>query len=133
VSPNDDGEAESQLFKLLRALFDDAGTLLLQQLSLLRADLGEAANRLLAGSLMLVVGVELGVVSALILLAAAIVSLAAIMPWWLACLLVGGIVGAAAVLLIALGRRAIVRAGLVPRRAWSSLRETGDWLEDELT
>ena len=118
---------------LLRTLFSDAETLLLQQFALLRAELGEAADRLIQGSVILLIGVEVGLAGIVILITALIVLAANIMPLWVACISVAVLTLIAAAVLIVVGRRTIARAGLMPKRSGKILRETVDWFEDELT
>ena len=69
----------------------------------------------------------------IVCMAAALVALlGAIMPIWLASALVGVVFCGSGGALILYGRRVIARASLVPRETWRSLRETGEWLSEEL-
>jgi len=124
---------EPGLAALLTKLFRDAETLLLQQLALLRAELGENAVRMIGGFLVLLAGAAVALIGGLALVAAAILLLGRVMPLWAASGLVGVAIIAVGIALILYGRRLIARASLVPRQSWQALRETGDWLREELT
>ena len=121
------------LAALLGQLFRDAETLLVQELALFRAELGENAGRLIGGLLVLLVGVAVTLVGALALVAALILLLGSLMPLWAAAALVGAVVAAVGIALVFYGRRLVARASLMPRRSWQSMRETGEWLREELT
>jgi putative superfamily III holin-X len=123
---------DATLAALLGQLFRDAETLLLQELALFRAELGENAGRLAGGALFVVAGVAVSLIGGLAVVAALIVLLGAIMPFWLASALVGALFCGSGAALILYGRRLIARATLVPRQTWHSLRETGEWLGEEL-
>ncbi|HUK00303.1 MAG TPA: phage holin family protein [Stellaceae bacterium] len=124
---------EPGLAALLAQLFHDAETLLLQQLALLRAELGENAGRLVLGALVLAAGIAVALIGGLALVAALILLLGRIMPLWAASALVGAVIAAAGAVLVFYGRRLIARASVMPRQSWQALRETGDWLRQELT
>jgi len=124
---------EPGLGPLLAQLFRDAESLLLQELSLLRAEIGDNAAHLIGGALAILAGLTVCLVGMLALVAAVIMVLGKLMPIWLAACLVGATIVAAGALLALWGRRRLARAKLVPRHTWQSLRETGEWLKEELT
>ena len=131
MASEDRGEHAPQdatLATLLGQLFRDAETLLLQELALFRAELGANAGRLATGALVIAAGIAVALIGGLALVAL----LGAIMPLWLAAALVGVVFCGSGGALILYGRRVIARASLVPRETWRSLRETGEWLGDEL-
>jgi putative superfamily III holin-X len=134
MASEDRGEKgqEATLAALLGQLFRDAETLLLQELALFRAELGANAARLAAGALVIASGIAVALIGGLAMVAALVVLLGAIMPFWLAAALVGLIFCGSGGVLILYGRRLIARASLVPRETWRSLRETGEWLGEEL-
>ncbi len=128
ASPHEPG-----LAALLARLFRESETLLLQQLALLRAETGENARRLIGGVLVLLAGAGVCLVGGLALLAAIILLLGRVLPLWAAAAVVGGVVAALGAALMLYGRRLVARASLVPRQSWQVMRETGDWLREELT
>ena len=121
------------LAALLARLFRDSETLLLQQLALLRAEMGENAGRLIGAVAVLLAGIAVALVGSLALVAAVILLLGRVMPLWAASAVVGVVVAALGAGLVLYGRRLLARASLVPRRSWQAVRETGDWLREELT
>ena len=133
MSPPSDPSPAPSLQQLLHELFNDAETLLLQQLSLLRAEFGEAIRSLMRGSIIMLIGLEIGIAGIVMLIGALIVGIAQFMPLWTACLVTGIFTTAVALTLILLARRELRRADFVPRRSGRVLRETMDWFGDELT
>lgn len=132
-APQSGSGGEPTLAALLSQLFRDAETLLLQELALFRAELGESAGRLLSGGLLIVAGLLALHVGGLALVAALALLLGYVVPLWLACALVGLPVAGAGVALVLLGRRMAGSATLMPRRSLQAMRDTGNWLREELT
>jgi uncharacterized membrane protein YqjE len=126
-------DRQASLATFLSRLFSDAESLLLQELALFRAELGENAGRLLSGALLALAGVLVVLIGMLGLVAALTIMLSGIIPLWLACALVGLAVGAVGALLLLYARRLMQSASFVPARTLQSLRETRDWMHAELT
>jgi len=126
-------DRQASLATFLSRLFSDAETLLLQELALFRAELGENAGRLLGGALLALAGVLVVLIGILGLVAAVTILLSGIIPLWLACALVGLAVGAVGALLLLYARRLMQSVSFVPERTLQSLRETRDWADAELT
>ncbi len=124
---------EPGLAALLTRLFRESETLLLQQLALVRAEIGENAGRFAGGVAVLLAGIVLCLIGGLALIAALILLLGKLVPLWAAAALVGAAVTALGAALVLYARRMMARASLVPRQSWQAMRETGDWLRDELT
>jgi hypothetical protein len=133
MAEHDTSPREPGLAALLTRLFRDSETLLLQQLALFRAEIGENAGRFAGGLAVLVAGIALCLIGALALIGAVILLLGKLLPLWLAAALVGAAVAALGAGLVLYARRMLARASLVPRQSWQSVRETGEWLKDELT
>lgn len=128
-SPNE----PSPLADLIARLLRDAEALLLQELTLARAEIGETMGRLVGGGVLLLAGIAIGLCGGLALAAALVLLLGEIMPKWLACALVGAFVAALGGALALYGRHLLAKAVLVPRRTLRSLQETGQWMSEELT
>lgn len=124
---------EPALASLLAQLLKDAETLVLQELALFRAELGENAVQLVGGVLVILAGLAVVSIGGLALVAAVILLLGGVLPLWAACAVVGAATAGVGAALMLYGRRRVARASFVPRRTWHSLRETGDWLSEELT
>lgn len=133
AAPNNDQRRESLLASLLSQLFREAEVLLLQEVALFRAEMAENAGHLAWGALIVLAGLLTVLIGAIAIMAAATLSLGYVMPMWLACALVGILVIAAGVLLGLYGRRLMAHGALKPQRTLESLRETGEWLREELT
>lgn len=133
AAPQGDQREDSLLVNLLSRLFRDAETLLLQELTLFRAEMTENVGDLALGVFIVLAALLTVLIGAIAIMAALTLSLGYLMPMWLACALVGLLVIAAGVLLGLYGRRLIARGTLKPRRTLESLRETGEWLREELT
>ena len=133
AAPEGEKPRDSEFVELISELFRDAETLLLQEFASLRAELGENAGRFAGGVLVILAALLVVLIGAIGILAAATLLLGEIMPIWLACALVGGVVIAGGILLGFYGRRLIARAALTPERTLQSLRETGAWIREELT
>jgi Putative Actinobacterial Holin-X, holin superfamily III len=127
------GRHDTDLFEMLSRLFGDAERLVMQQIVLLRAELAEAVGRLTTGILLMVVGVAVGCAGIGAVMLAMILLLGKLVPLWLAAAIVGLAIMAAGGGLVMFGRGLVKRAGLAPRRAYQSWRETGDWLRQELS
>ena len=133
AEPDTTSPQEPHLAVLLARLLHDAQALLLQQLALLRAELGEAAGKLLGGVLMVLAGTAVLVIGGLALLAAVVLLLGRLVPLWAASGLTGLIVAAIGTALVLYGRKLLARASIMPRQSLQVLSETGDWLREELT
>jgi hypothetical protein len=124
---------EHHLATLLARLWRDSETLLSQQLALLGAELGENADRLVLGVLALLVGTAVVLIGGLAIATALILLLGHVMPLWVASALIGVLATAAGAALAFYGRRLVARVSVVPPQSWHALRETVDWLRQELT
>lgn len=123
----------SMLASLLSELFRDAETLLLQQLTLLRAETGEAVAQLVSGALISLLGIAVAFAGTLALIATVAIALAYIVPLWVASLLAGLAAGSTGVALFLRGRRLITEASLMPRQALRSWQQSEAWAREELT
>ena len=123
---------EPGLSQLLGQLFRDAETLLLQELALIRAELGESAGNLVGGAFLALAGMAVSLIGGLAIVSAVIIFLGKYLPLWISAGLVGIAALAAGAILILWGKRRLARASAVPRHSWQALRETGDWLKEEL-
>jgi hypothetical protein len=131
--PHDPSRREPLLADLVAQLFKDAETLLLQEFALARAAIGEKFGRGVGGSVLLLAGIVTAFAGGLALIAALVLLLGNVMALWRASALVGIVIFSAGVAVALYGCRRVAQAGLVPRRTWQSLRETGAWAREELT
>ena len=81
----------------------------------------------------LAVGGAVGYAAMLAVLAAAILGLSIFMPAWLAALLVGGVVGIVAFVLISSALSELRKTELKPEETVESIKEDAKWLKNQLS
>jgi hypothetical protein len=126
-------QKDPALADLISRLFHDAEALLLQELALARAEIGETLGQLVAGLALLLAAVAIGFTGALALVAAIILLLGNVMPLWSAFAIVGVTVLATGATVALFGHRLTARSARLPSRTLQSLRDTGAWAREELT
>jgi len=128
VSPTAAGPSLGELFA---ALLKDTSTLVRQEISLAKAELGEKVSTIGRNVGLLAAGGAVAYAGLLALLAAVICLLAhAGMSWWAASLLVGVVVTAVGGLLVSKGLNALKHEDLAPRQTLETLREDTQWIKD---
>ena len=126
-------QKDPALADLLSRLFHDTEALLLQELALARAEIGENLGQLVVGLALLLAAVAIGFTGALALVAAVILLLGNLMPLWTAFAIVGAAVLGTGAIVAFCGYRLTARSARLPRRTLQSLRDTGAWAREELT
>ena len=122
---------DQSLGELFGALLKDTTTLVRQEISLAKAELGQKASRLGRDVGWLAAGGALAYAGLLALLAALIGLLAhAGMAWWAAALVVGVVVAGTGGFLVGKGLNALKQADLAPRQTLESIREDKQWIQD---
>lgn len=123
---------DKSLVSLLLRLAHDAETLVLQELMLARAEFLATLAGLRDSSLLMAIGLLVAFVGLMALVASGILALSERMAPWLACLIVGGAVSVVGLGLTLYGKHRASKLDIVPRRTVRSLRDTEEWLKDEL-
>jgi len=119
------------LGELFAALLKDTTTLVRQEVSLAKAELGEKAATVGRNVGLLAAGGAVAYAGLLAVLAAIISLLAnAGMSWWAASLLVGMVVAAVGGVLVNKGLSALRHEDLAPRQTLETLREDTQWIKD---
>jgi len=119
------------LGELFAALLKDTTTLVRQEVSLAKAELGEKAATVGRNVGLLAAGGAVAYAGLLAVLAAIISLLAnAGMSWWAASLLVGMVVAAVGGILVNKGLSALKHEDLAPRQTLETLREDTQWIKD---
>jgi len=119
------------LGELFAALLKDTTTLVRQEVSLAKAELGEKAATVGRNVGLLAAGGAVAYAGLLAVLAAIISLLAnAGMSWWAASLLVGMVVAAVGGILVNKGLSALRHEDLAPRQTLETLREDTQWIKD---
>jgi len=128
ASPTTAGPSLGELFA---ALLKDTSTLVRQEITLAKAELGEKISTIGRNVGLLAAGGAVAYAGLLALLAAVISLLAhSGMAWWAASLLVGVVVTAVGGLLVSKGLNALKHEDLAPRQTLETLREDTQWIKD---
>jgi len=114
---------------LLRRLADDVGTLLAQEVALLKAETARSIGELKASTASIAVGGAVSFMGGFFLLLAAVYGLSNVVQPWLAALIVGGVVTLVGVILLSAGRRKLEPAAVAPRRTAAALRKDAEMIK----
>lgn len=123
---------ERSLGDLFSELAEETSTLVRQEVTLAQTELTEKAARVGKNVGFLVVGGAVGYAALLAVLAAVVIGLAAFIPAWLAALIVGIGVGAAAYMIISPALESLKKTDLTPRETVRSLKEDAQWLKNQM-
>lgn len=123
---------ERSLGDLFSELAEETSTLVRQEVALAQTELTEKATRVGKNVGFLLVGGAVGYAALLAVLAAVVIGLAVFMPAWLAALIVGIGVGAAAYMIISPALEALKKTDLTPRETVRSLKEDAQWLKNQM-
>ena len=126
---------------LLKDLRDESSTLLRQEVALAKTEMAEKATAYGKNAGSIAVGGAVAYAGALLLLAGVTVALALLLyriglgvhGWWVAPLLVGGIVAAIGYSMINKGVAAMKRQSPVPDQTVQSLQEDKQWLANKVS
>ncbi len=132
--------AQQQLVKEERSLGDlfselatETGTLVRQEVALAQTELTQKAAVVGKDVGYLVVGGAIGYAALLAVLAAVIIGLGQIIPPWAAALIVGIVVGIAAVVMILSALKSLKETSLTPRQTVETLKEDAEWLKNQVS
>ena len=114
---------------LLRRLADDVGTLLAQEVALLKSETARSIGELKASTASIAVGGAVSFMGGFFLLLAAVYGLSNVVQPWLAALIVGGVVTLVGVILLSAGRRKLEPAAVAPRRTAAALRKDAEMIK----
>jgi putative superfamily III holin-X len=137
----EDIRQEPSLGELFSTLTRETQDYVRLEVELARAEMAEKAREAGKGMTGLTVGAAIAAAGLLCLLAAAVTGLSAFLAqWipatttaWLSPLLLGAVVTALGTLFISRGREKIKMITLVPRKTAQSLKESKEWLKQELS
>ena len=114
---------------LLRRLADDVGTLLAQEVALLKAETARSIGELKASTASIAVGGAIAFMGGFFLLLAAVYGLSNVVQPWLAALIVGGVVTLVGVIMLSAGRRKLAPAAFTPGRTAAALRKDAEMIK----
>jgi hypothetical protein len=114
---------------LLRRLADDVGTLLAQEVALLKAETARSIGELKASTASIAVGGAVAFMGGFFLLLAAVYGLSNVVQPWFAALIVGAVVTLVGVIMLSAGRRKLEPAAVAPRRTAAALRKDAEMIK----
>jgi len=118
---------------LVTELYRDFQRLLIQTMTLARAEMSEKTSRLARDGVLVAVGGVLALGGFLCLLMAAVAALALVMPVWAAALVVGGLALVMGLIVALAGYRKMKQVDLTPERTVQSLKEDQEWLKSQMS
>lgn len=123
---------EPTLSELFSTLSGQVRQLFRQEVQLAQAEMTKKATRAGRHAAFIGAGAMLGMGAFYAILAAVILLLSQVMPVWLAALLVGLVLAIVAVLLIRSGIEKLKNMDLAPRQTIESVRESKEWLTEQI-
>ena len=117
---------------LFSDLASEVSELVRKEVALAKLEIGQKAKRIGTNVGYLVVGGAVAYAAMLAILAAIIMLLANVMPGWGAALLVGGVVGAVAWLLIGKATAALKETDMTPQQTVETLKEDAAWVKQQI-
>ena len=114
---------------LLRRLADDVGTLLTQEVALLKSETARSIGELKASTASIAIGGAVAFMGGFFLLLAVVYGLSNVVQPWLAALIVGGVVTLVGVIMLSAGRRTLEPAAVAPRRTAAALRKDAEMIK----
>jgi len=114
---------------LLRRLADDVGTLLTQEVALLKSETARSIGELKASTASIAIGGAVAFMGGFFLLLAVVYGLSNVVQPWLAALIVGGVVTLVGVIMLSAGRRKLEPAAVAPRRTAAALRKDAEMIK----
>ena len=135
------GPRDRSIADLLKELRDESSTLLRQEVALAKTEMAEKAADYGKNAASIATGGAVAYAGALLLLAGVTVALALVLDgigmdvhgWWVAPLIVGGIVAAIGYSMINKGVAAMKRTSPVPEKTVQSLQEDKQWLANKVS
>jgi hypothetical protein len=120
--------ANRPMSEVLQDILQNLQDLIRSEFRLAKAELGQDARQAAASAVWVAAGAVCGLSAWLFLLWTAAFAAAQVMPMWAASLTVAVVMGLAAVVLLAFGRRKIKRLDPVPERTVASMKENLQWI-----
>ncbi len=124
---------ERSIGDLFAELASETGTLIRQEVSLAQVELTSKAVSVGKNLGFLAIGGAVGYAAMLAILAGVIIGLSYFMPAWIAAILVGGVVGIAAFVLISSALAQIRKTNITPEETVDSIKEDAQWLKNQLS
>ena len=124
---------ERSLGDLFSELMSETSTLIRQEVTLAQVEITSKATSVGKNVGYLAVGGAVGYAAMLLLLAGVVALLTNFIPLWAAALIVGGVVGIVAYILINSALAELRKTNLAPQETVQSIKEDAKWLKDQVT
>jgi len=125
---------ERSLGELFSELASETSTLVRQEVALAQTELTQKATRVGKNVGYLVVGGAVAYAALLAFIAALIIGLGNLLGnYWLSALVVGIIVGVAAVVMVLSALSALKNTGITPTQTVETIKEDAKWLKDQVS
>ncbi len=124
---------ERSIGDLFSELASETGTLIRQEVALAQVELTAKAASVGKNVGFLAVGGAVGYAALLAILSGVILGLSYFMPPWLAAILVGGVVGIIAFVLISSALTELKKTNITPEETVDSIKEDAQWLKNQLS
>ena len=123
---------ERSIGELIANLASETGTLVRQEISLAKVELGQKATRIGSNIAQLAIGGAVAYAALLALLAGVIGLLATAMAWWAAAIVVAVVVGIVGAVMISKALDSLKRTELAPRQTVETLKEDAQWAKQQV-
>jgi len=123
---------ERPLSELFGDLASEIGTLIRQEVSLAKVEIGEKAASVGKQVLKLAVGGAIAYAAFLAAIATLIILFALMIPWWAAALVIAVIVGIVGTALVQSALLALKQIDLTPTRTVRTLKEDAQWAKAQM-
>jgi hypothetical protein len=115
---------------LISNLANQTGNLIRDEFALAKREIEEKVQSVQSVLIMIVIGALLGLIAVLALCAALVLGLSEYLEPWLSALLVGGVFGVVAGIVIAFGVSRLKHIRLKPEQTLQTLEENKEWLKE---
>jgi hypothetical protein len=114
---------EASVPGLIKSLADDVTRLFSQEVALAKSEVAAALNHIKTGVLSLAIGLGVLFTGFIVLLFAAVAALALVVPFWMAALIVGGVITVIGLVLLMNAKKNLNPDAMVPNRTIDSLKK----------
>jgi fatty acid desaturase len=124
-------DPEPSLGDLFAELSRETSTLVRQEVALAKTELSTKASKVGKDVAFIGAGAAVAYAGFLAILAAVIIILAGVLPWWLAALIVGLVVGGVGYFLVDKGLNALKQEDVAPHETLKTVQDTAQWAKEQ--
>ena len=118
--------------EVLQDIVGNVEEIIRSEFRLAKAEVKQEASKAAPGLKMIVVGAAIGFYALGFLIFTLVMGLATMMATWLAALIVGGILGLSALVLIASASKRLKQVNAVPERTVETMKENVQWAKNQI-